>query len=156
MRRILIQLFVVGIFAVDAKAQNAAISKPQDEQQIRRIEAEAGQFEQTNDPSIVSLLADDWVSVSDGKVLSKEGLEKGVKSNFTAHGNRPNPYTIEKKNLVVYLFADTAVVTYTKEYRQIPDTTQVHDEDVTDVFVRSPKGWLLQFSKITQVAAKSA
>src|ERR1700749_4175257 len=119
MRRILIQLFVVGIFAVDARAQSAAISKPQDEQQIRRIEAEAGQFEQTNDPSIVSLLADDWVSVSDGKVLSKEGLEKGVKSNFTAHGNRPNPFTIDKKNLVVYLFADTAVVTYTKEYRQI-------------------------------------
>ena len=54
----------------------------------------------------------------------------------------------------VYLFGDTAVVTYIKEYRQTPDTTKFFDEDVTDVLARSPKGWILQFSKISPLAAK--
>jgi len=48
----------------------------------------------------------------------------------------------------VYIFGDTAVVTYIKEYRQTPDTTKFFDEDDTDVFKKGLKGWLLQFSKI--------
>jgi hypothetical protein len=46
-----------------------------------------------------------------------------VKQNFVTHGNGPNPYKIEKKNMRVDLFGDTAVVTYIKEYRQTVDTT---------------------------------
>ncbi len=153
MRRILILLFAVGALAVDASAQKP---NPQDEQQIRKIESQTGQLEQSNDLSIMGLLADDWVGSGEGRAMSRADLENGIKNNFTAHGNGPNPYTIEKKNLVVYLFRDTAVVTYTKEYRQLSDTRQVRNEDVTDVFVRSPTGWLLQFSKVAQVAARSA
>jgi hypothetical protein len=149
-------LFTVGLLAVDARAQSPRSSKPQDEQQIRNIEAKCGQFEQANDLSIVGLLADDWVGSSNGRVMARADLEKGVKNNLIAHGNGPNPYTIEKKNLAVYVFGDTAVVTYTKEYRQTADVAQIHDEDVTDVFVRSSKGWLWQFSKISPALAKSA
>ena len=54
----------------------------------------------------------------------------------------------------VYLFGDTAVVIYIKEYRQTPDTTEAFDEDITDVFTRGPKGWLWQFSKSSPVATK--
>jgi len=104
----------------------------------------------------MGLLADDWVASSNGKVLSKADLEEGVKRNLAAHGNGPNPYTIEKKNLIVYLFGDTAVVTYIKEFRQIADTTKIHDEDVTDVFARGPKDWLWEFSKIGPAAAKAS
>jgi hypothetical protein len=156
MRRMLILLFALGVIAVDALAQSTRSPTSQDEAQIRKIEAEAGQFEQANDLSIMKLLADDWVGSADGKVISRADLESGVKRNLSAHGNGPNPYTVQKKNLVVFLFHDTAVVTYTKEYRQMADPTKVHDEDITDVFVRSPEGWLWQFSKVAPVAAKSA
>ncbi len=79
-----------------------------------------------------------------------------MKDNFAAHGNGPSPYTIEKKEMQVYVFGDTSVVSYLKEYRQTPDTTKVFDEDVTDVFRRGPKGWLWQFSKSCPAAAKPA
>lgn len=49
----------------------------------------------------------------------------------------------------VHLFGDIAVVTYIKEYGQTADTLQFFDEDDTDVFKRSARGWLVQFSKNT-------
>lgn len=154
MRRAIVLFAAVGVLGIAAVAQNQKGANPQDEQQLRKIEATAGQFEQQNDSSIVNLLADDWVSAGSGKVISKKQFEENVKGNFAAHGNGPSPYTIEKKDMQVYLFGDTAVVTYIKEYRQTPDTSKSFDEDATDVFARSPKGWLLQFSKISPVAAK--
>jgi hypothetical protein len=100
----------------------------------------------------MDLLGDDWVSAGNGKVISEKQFEENAKGNFAAHGNGPNPYTIEKRDMQVYLSGDTAVVTYIKEYRQTPYTTTVFDEDITDVFTRSPKGWLWQFSKSYPVA----
>ena len=55
----------------------------------------------------------------------------------------------------VDLFGDTAVVTYIKEYRQTPDTTKVYDEDNTDAFTRSLKGWRLRLTKVSPAPAKS-
>src|SRR5215471_18264754 len=112
MRGCLILFFAFGTLALDAMAQSSRVTNPQDEQQVRRLEAETGQFEQGNDLAMMALLADDWVGVANGNVLSKADLERGLKSNSSRHGNGPNPYTIEKKNLVVYQFGDTAVVTY--------------------------------------------
>ena len=106
----------------------------QDERQLRQIEMTTARCEQQNDASMMSLFANDWVASSAGKVMSKKQFEDAVKSNFVTHGNGPSPYTIEKKEMAVYLFGDTAVVTYIKEYRQTPDTTKFFDEDDTDVF----------------------
>lgn len=61
-------------------------------------------------------LADDWVYLGP-KVLTKSDFQAKLKQNFGAN-NGSNPYTIEKKDMRVDLFGDTAVVTYTKEYRQ--------------------------------------
>lgn len=102
----------------------------------------------------MSLFADDFV-VSGKKVLSKQ-VEEAVKNNLVAHGNAPSPYTIEKNSMQVYLFGDTAVVTYIKEYRQTPDTTKFFDEDDTDFFKRGPRGWLLRFSKISSAVMTPA
>lgn len=156
MRNTFVLLSTVGVLAVVAVAQSQKAANTQDEQQLRKIEAETGKFEQQNDSSKMDLLADDWLAAGSAKVLSKKEFEENVKSNFATHGNGPNPYTIEKKNMRVYLFADTAVVTYIKEYRQAPDTTKFFDEDITDVFTRSAKGWLWHFSKIAPVAAETA
>jgi hypothetical protein len=84
--------------------------------------------------------------------MSKQQLEEAVRSNFVFHGNGPSPVTIEKKNMSVYLFGDSAVAIYIKEYRQTTDTTKFFDEDDTEVFKRGTKGWLLQFSKLSPVA----
>jgi hypothetical protein len=100
---------------------------------------------------MMRLFASDFVS-SGRNVMSKQQLEEAVKSNFVSHRNGPSPVTIEKKNMMIYLFGDTAVVTYIKEYRQTRDTTKFFDEDDTDVFKRGTKGWLLQFSKLSPVA----
>ena len=53
-----------------------------------------------------------------GSVLAQERSPKkdfiaNVKSNLDTHENGINPYTIEKRNLVVRVFGDTAVVTRT-------------------------------------------
>jgi ketosteroid isomerase-like protein len=154
MRRTIVLFAAVGVLGITAMAHSQKAANPQDEQRLRKMEAAAGQFEQQNDSSKMDLLADDWVFAGNGKAISKKQFAQNVKDNFAAHGNGPSPYTIEKKDMQVYLFGDTAVVTYIKEYRQTPDTTKAFDEDITDVFTRGPKGWLWQFSKSSPVATK--
>lgn len=150
-----IRLLAATVLGTLAIAQNQRASKAQDEQALRKIESETAQFEQENDASKMGALAEDWVCIGQ-KVLSKAQFQQNVKSNFASHGNGPSPYTIEKKNMRVDLFGDTAVVTYIKEYRQTPDTTKFFDEDDTDVFTRSSEGWRLRLTKIAPVQANSA
>jgi len=144
---------VAGLLAIGASAQLQNYSKAQDESELRRIEAETAKFEQQNAWSTTDLLADDWVGLGT-KVLTKSELQANVKQNFAAH-NGPNPYTIEKKNMRVDLFGDTAVVTCIKEYRQTADTTKVYGEDNTDVFTRSSKGWRLRLTNVSLAPAKA-
>jgi ketosteroid isomerase-like protein len=79
-----------------------------------------------------------------------------VKRNLASHENGMNPYTIEKQNMQIHLFGDTAVVTYVKEYRQTPDTSKFFNEADTDVFTRTASGWRLRFTKISPVQSQSA
>jgi hypothetical protein len=148
-------LLLLGTLMVVAAAGSPQSTGSQDEQELRQIEATTAKAEQQNDVSMMTLFASDFVSAGK-KVMSKQQLEEAVRSNFISHGNGPSPVTIEKKNMVVYLFGDTAVVTYIKEYRQTRDTTKFTDEDITDMFKRGTKGWLLQFSKFSPVANSAA
>jgi ketosteroid isomerase-like protein len=132
-------------FAAMARSQGTS-----DDLALRQIEAETGRLEQKNDTSIAKYLADDWVCVG-ARALSKREFIANVKSNLDTHENGINPYTIEKRNLVVRVFGDTAVVTYIKEYRQTPDTTKFFNEDDTDVFTRDSAGWHLRFTKTSPV-----
>jgi hypothetical protein len=155
MRKSYVFLLLLVTLTVVGAASSPQATQTQDEQELRQIEATTAKGEQQNDVSMMGLFASDFVSAGKN-VMSKRQLEEAVRSNFTSHGNGPNPYTVEKKNVVVYLFGDTAVVTYMKEYRQTPDTTKFFDEDITDVFKRGTKGWLLQFSKMSPVANTAA
>ena len=154
MRNVAFLLAVAGLLTIRVSAQPQNSSKAQDESELRRIESETAKFEQQNDSKWTDLLADDWVLLGNNKNLTKTELQANVKQNFAAHYG-PNPYTIEKKNMRVDLFGDTAVVTYIKEYRQTADTAKVRDEDNTDVFTRSSKGWRLRLTKISPAPAKS-
>ncbi len=153
MRNVAFLFAVAGLLTIGVSAQLQNSSKAQDENELRRIESETAKFEQQNASSTTDLIADDWVGLG-AKVLTKSELQANVKQNFAAH-NGPNPYTIEKKNMRVDLFGDTAVVTYVKEYRQAVDTTKVYDEDNTDVFTRSSKGWRVRLTKVSPAPAKS-
>jgi len=150
--RIIATFIVAGslLFASSSQAQTS------DEKELRRIEAETARLEQQNDTSLVKFIADDWVCVSPARSISKTEFIQNVKHNLDTHENGINPYTIEKKNVLVRVFGDTAVVTYTKEYRQTSDTSKFFGEDDTDVFTRDGSGWHLRFTKISPVQTQSA
>jgi len=151
MPKIIGVLTVSGLLVTLAFAQSQKQSRAQDEEALRKIESETANFEQQNDLTKMGVLADDWVSLMNGnrKVMSKAEFQQNVKHNFEAHDNGPSPYTIEKKNMRVDLFGETAVVTYIKEYRQTTDASKFFDEDDTDVFTRSSGGWRLRLTKIS-------
>jgi len=153
MKKALVFLAFAGLFAMLAFGRSQKEAKSHDEQALRKIESETAQFEQKNDASKMGALANDWVCVVEGSkvALSKTQFQQSVKHNFAAYDNGPSPYTIEKKNMRVDLFGDTAVVTYIKEYRQTPDTMKSFDEDITDVFTKSFSGWRLRFTKVGPV-----
>ena len=158
MRAIATVLFVATfVFAASSQAQTA------DEKELKRIELETARLEQQNDVGLGKYLADDWVCVG-MRNLSKTEFLQSVKH---AHENRVffqlsqqtqtvNPYTIEKKNLEVRVFGDTAVVTYVKEYRQTPDTSKFFQEDDTDVFTRDASGWHLRYTRIYPAQMEAA
>jgi hypothetical protein len=151
MRKAYVFLLLLGTLTVVGAASSPRATETQDQQELRQIEATTAKGEQQNDVSMMSLFASDFVCAGK-RVMSKQQLEDAVRANFVSHGNGPSPVTIEKKNMAVYLFGDTAVVTYVKEYRQTRDITKFFDEENTDVFKRGTKGWLLQFSKLSSVA----
>jgi hypothetical protein len=155
MRKTYVFLLLLGTLTVVGAASRPQVTQTQDEQELRQIESTTAKGEQQNDVSMMKLFASDFVSAG-RNVMSKQQLEDAERSNFVEHGNGPSPVTIEKKNMVVYLFGDTAVVTYIKEYRQTRDTTKFSDEDITDMLRRGTKGWLLQFSKFSPVTNTAA
>ncbi len=136
------------VLAFGAIAQDLNSAKIEDEQTLRRVELQMARGEQENDWSKMSVFADDWVGLG-RNVISKSQVEQGVRHAAEEHGS--NPYTVEKKAMRVDLFGDTAVVTYTKEYRQTADTSKVAHEDDTDVFMRTSAGWRLRFTRISPV-----
>ena len=151
--RISAALLITGLLSITPSILSQVPSS--DEQALRKIEAETAKLEERNNAGLEKFLSDDWVCAG-SRALSKKQFIENVKRNFATHENGLNPYTIEKQNLKIHVFGDTAVVTYVKEYRQTPDTTKFFNEDDTDVFTRTPNGWLLRFTKISPVQSQSA
>jgi hypothetical protein len=129
-------IFVLaGIFfsAPSVQAQTA------EEKELRRIEVETARLEQQNDTALAKFLAEVCVGA---RTLSKREFIENVKRNLDTHENGVNPtYTIEKKQVKVHVFGNTAVVTLIKEYRQTPHMTKFFAEEDTDVFTRDASGW---------------
>jgi len=153
--RILGAVFIAGLLLSIPSIKSQAVSGSSNEQSLRKIEAETAKMEQQNNPALEKFFSDDWVCTG-SRALSKKEFVENVKRNLATHENGVNPYTIEKQNIQVHIFGDTAVVTYVKEYRQTPDTTKFFNEDDTDVFTRTANGWLLRFTKISAVQSQSA
>jgi hypothetical protein len=80
---------------------------PNHEKELRRIEAETARLEQQNDTSLVKFIADDWVCVNPARSsISKSEFIQNMKHNLDTNENGINPYTIEKKNVLVRVFGD--------------------------------------------------
>ena len=175
MRRLMAFVLVMSGFAANARSQGPKATTV-DDGALRQIEAETARLEQANDTSIARYFADDWVCACP-RALSKREFVANVRSNRDTHEDGINPYTIEKRNMVVHVFGDTAVVTYIKEYRQAtppsaslsnrfvtgfkfakysPETTRFFQEDDTDVFTRDSVGWHLRLTKISLVQQQAA
>ena len=108
MRRLIILVLVACGSGSSTGSQDTSHAAP-DEAVLRLIEGETAHLEKTNDASIAKYLADDWVCACP-RALSKKEFIANVKNNLDTHENGINPYIIEKRNMVVHLFGDTAVV----------------------------------------------
>ena len=162
MRRYLLLSIATFLFpTLGVQAQDARSAS--DERELRRIEMETGRMEQQDNPAIADYLSDDWVCVG-LKALGKREFLENVRTNAATHRFSTSPssgapaeaYAIEKQDLQVRLFGDTAVVTYVKIYRQSLDALKFFHEDDTDVFTRDAGGWHLRFTKIMPVPVQSA
>src|SRR5580692_9556764 len=111
MRRICVFLLLLGTLTVVGVASSPQGTQSQDEQDLRKIETTTAKGEQQNDVGMMKFFASDFV-FSGRNVMSKQQLEEAVRSNFAADDIGTSPVTIEKKNMMIHLFGDTAVVTY--------------------------------------------
>jgi hypothetical protein len=145
-------LFVVvgaGVLLVVFAGWFAVSANSSDEAGILRIETQTAVGEQQNDISMMRLFAEDYIAAG-VKVLTKKQFEENVKRNLATHENGTNPYTIEKKNVQIYLFGDTAEATYLKEYRQIGESSHAFTEDDTDILTRTPNGWVIRMTRLSR------
>ncbi len=104
---------------------------------------------QLDDVSVMHLFAEDYIAAG-VKVLTKKQFEENVKRNFVTQENGINPYTIEKKDMQIYVFGDTAVATYLKEYRQIGESAHAFTEDDTDILTRTQNGWVIRMTRLSR------
>jgi ketosteroid isomerase-like protein len=161
MRRsgILVLALSVGLVTVSAVAHNPSspkqaesknAAKTQDEKNLEQIESDFSNSEEQNH-SLGDAIADDWVGLnSNGREISKAKFAEEMERNRVQH-NGPNPYTVQRKNMRIDLFGDTAVVTYVREYHQKKDDSKMHADDFTDVFTRMAGGWKLRFTRVVVI-----
>jgi len=149
MKKSLVVLVGAGILLGVFASRFAVSAKSSDEAEILRIEKQTALGEQQNDVSVMHLFAEDYIAAG-VKVLTKKQFEENVKRNFATHENGINPYTIEKKDMQIYVFGDTAVATYLKEYRQIGESAHAFTEDDTDILTRTQNGWVIRMTRLSR------
>jgi uncharacterized protein (TIGR02246 family) len=118
-----------------------------DEQAIRQLEADLLKGEMSGDAEVVAnIFADDWVNIIPSGAFgpTKARLLEGAKE----HPNQAPPYTATQQDMRVYIFGDTAIAIYVKEYAAKRGKNTAH-QDVTDVFTRSNSNdtWKLRLTR---------
>ena len=117
-----------------------------EEQEIRQLEQEMLNGEMNSDPLVFErILTDDCLHLPAGPDFTKAKLLEGIRKS---QGQAP-PYTARETDMHVYMLGDTGVAIYVKEYMARENPSQVDDQDVTDVFVRSAGAWKLKISRGT-------
>jgi Domain of unknown function (DUF4440) len=154
--RILLVVVVGVLFSIPSvRAQT------NDEEELARIEGQISRLEQRNDTTLAKYLADDWVCFG-ARNLTKEQFIQNLQQNKSirifrfSYTPEMSSSRIEKKNVQVRVFGDTAVVTYIKEYHQTSDPSKFFGEDDTDFFTRDGSNWHLRFTRVSPTQTRSA
>jgi ketosteroid isomerase-like protein len=153
MRNTMSCLIVLCIFVSTTLGQNAPNDSPKadtgaaqhgDYAVLQQIESDWLQGENTTDVFVLErVLADDYVN------LTPRGLGPG-KAEIIRHlqpraGQAP-PYTLETRDMHIYVLGDSAVVAYLKTYTAKENGNVVH-EDTTHIFTKDNGVWRLKVSR---------
>jgi ketosteroid isomerase-like protein len=150
MRQILSWLIVLCWCAAPAFTQNSSDSTPKmvaiqgDSQVIQQIEDDWLKGENTTDISVLErVLADDYVN------LTPRGLGPGkaeIISHLQPRAGQTPPYSLEVKDMHIYVLGDTAVAAYVKTYTT-KENGNVVREDTTHILVKDHGTWKLRISR---------
>lgn len=117
------------------------------EQSLRDAESSLLRAENENNKDLfASLLASDFRTLTtDGRTFDKSQVLQDTAQRATMHF----PYKVEQSGMHIFIFADTAVAAYTKEYvgteGQVAGRTR--KQGFVDVFTKNASGWKLCFTK---------
>lgn len=153
MRYILAYLFLLCCWATPAFTQNlfstppsAAIAQPTDSEMIQQIEDDMLKGENTTDIVVLErVLADDYVN------LTPRGLgptKAEIISHLQPRAGQVPPYSLETKDMHIYVLGDAAVAAYTKTYRA-KENGNVVREDTTHICKKEHGAWKLKISRAT-------
>jgi len=121
-----------------------ATRQQSDTQAIEQIEADFLSAEKETDPAIIDrVLADDYVN------LTPHGIGPGkaeLLKNFRTHVGQAPPYSVENRDMHIYILGDTGVAACVKVYTAKENGNIAH-EDTTHIFTRTNGVWKLRISR---------
>ena len=134
-------------FTQDSSARpNAATAQPADSEAIQHIEDDWLKGENTTDIAVLErVLADDYVN------LTPRGLgptKAEIISHLQSRAGQAPPYSLETKDMHIYVLGDAAVAAYTKTYTAA-ENGHVLTEDTTHIFTKEHGTWRLKISRAT-------
>jgi len=137
-------------FTSFAIGQNQAKPSPQssatevDQRAIQQIEDDWLKGENTTDVAVLDrVLADDYVN------LTPSGTGPGkaeILKHLQPRAGQGPPYSLETRDMHIYILGDTAVVAYVKAYTA-KDGGNVVREDTTHIFMKDHGIWKLKISR---------
>jgi hypothetical protein len=125
--------------------QGSTTPKPSSEfDRIQQLENEWLQGERTTDLSVFQrVLAEDYVNVTpQGIGPSKAEIIQHLKP----HSGQAPPYTLETRDMRIYILGDVAVAAFTKTYIAKENAKRL-DEDTTHIFQKNEGLWKLKISR---------
>lgn len=144
MRNRVLQAAIVIVASASFSQQQAVSASTKNEKQIRQLETEMLKGEMNSDPVVFEkILADDCINLPAGPKFTKAKLVEGVRK---AQGRAP-AYIAQVEDMHVYMLGNTAVAMYEKVYAPRENPSQLDQQAVTDVFVKSADTWKLKISR---------
>lgn len=118
-----------------------------DEQSVTDAESSLLKAENENNKDLLaSLLASDFRALTpDGRTFDKSQVLQETAQRAATHF----PYRVEQSGMHLFVFGDTAVAAYTKQYVGTEGEVagKIRKQGFVDVFTKNVSGWKLRFTK---------
>jgi hypothetical protein len=125
---------------------NAATAQPPDAEAIHQIEDDWLKAENTTDIAVFErVLADDYVNLTPG---GPGPTKAEIVSHLQSRAGQAPLYSVETKDMHIYVLGDAAVAAYTKTYTA-KENRNVLREDTTHIFKKEGGAWKLKVSRAT-------